>query len=297
MKIKDSTGFESLQQQLAAAGMNAEWQNWIETNLKRGCTHASLAEILLNNHFDRKLATFAIAVISSRMASGQVSGVEEYEAPASRFADCNKIFLDDRMVQVAARLESPDIAVLAGFLSHDECDELMALSRSKLNRSTVVNPLTGTLDDHKDRTSEGCFFDISENELIRRIDYRLAKLTGYPVDHGEGIQILHYGTGGEYKPHFDFFPYEEPGSATHLAKGGQRVVTVVMYLNDVEEGGETLFPRAGGFRVMPRKGWAAYFSYCDAAGRVDAATLHAGAPVLAGEKWIATKWIRQGVYA
>jgi prolyl 4-hydroxylase len=117
----------------------------------------------------------------------------------------------------------------------------------------------------------------------------------WPVDNGEGFQILHYGVGGEYTPHFDYFPPEQPGSATHISRGGQRVSTLVMYLNDVEEGGETTFPDVG-LSVSPRAGSAVYFRYFNGAGQIDPLTLHAGAPVLAGEKWIMTKWMRQFRY-
>ncbi len=64
----------------------------------------------------------------------------------------------------------------------------------------------------------------------------------WPVDHGEGIQVLHYASGAEYRAHFDYFPVEQTGSSTHLATGGQRVATLVMYLNNVEQGGETFYP-------------------------------------------------------
>ncbi len=87
----------------------------------------------------------------------------------------------------------------------------------------------------------------------------------------------------------------DPGSAVHLAKGGQRVSTMVIYLNDVEEAGETTFPDVG-LSVTPKKGAAVYFEYCNSQNQVDPLTLHAGAPVAAGEKWIATKWMRQRRY-
>jgi prolyl 4-hydroxylase len=64
-----------------------------------------------------------------------------------------------------------------------------------------------------------------------------------------------------------------------------------MYLNDVPAGGETTFPESG-WSVTPQKGNALYFEYGNAAGHTDPASLHAGAPVLSGEKWIATKWMR-----
>jgi prolyl 4-hydroxylase len=109
------------------------------------------------------------------------------------------------------------------------------------------------------------------------------------------LQILHYGTTGEYRAHFDYFPPDQPGSAVHTAGGGQRVATLVIYLNDVPDGGETIFPEAG-ISVAAKQGGAVYFRYMNGERQLDPLTLHAGAPVLAGDKWIMTKWMRERAY-
>jgi prolyl 4-hydroxylase len=80
-----------------------------------------------------------------------------------------------------------------------------------------------------------------------------------------------------------------------LAMGGQRISTLIMYLNDVPAGGSTVFPEVG-LDVLPRKGNALYFAYATEDGQLDRRSLHGGSPVGAGEKWIATKWIRQRPY-
>jgi prolyl 4-hydroxylase len=117
----------------------------------------------------------------------------------------------------------------------------------------------------------------------------------WPVENGEGLQILHYGTTGEYRPHFDYFPPDQAGSAVHTAHGGQRVATLVIYLNDVADGGETIFPEAG-MSVAANKGGAVYFRYLNGQRQLDPLTLHGGAPVLGGDKWIMTKWMRERAY-
>jgi prolyl 4-hydroxylase len=185
--------------------------------------------------------------------------------------------------------------VFSGLLSVDECDEVIARSRAKLKRLTTVNPQTGQEDVIDRRTSDGTFFQRCEDDFIATLDRRIARLMAWPLENGEGLQILRYGVGGEYKPHFDYFPPADPGSATHLVHGGQRVATLVVYLNDVAAGGETIFPDAA-MAVAPRQGGAVYFRYCNGAGQVDPLTLHGGAPVLAGEKWIMTKRMRQRAY-
>jgi hypothetical protein len=71
----------------------------------------------------------------------------------------------------------------------------------------------------------------------RRIkqDVRLATLVDWPLSHGEGLQVLRYQVGGQYRPHFDYFPRSGAASPAHLAQGGQRIGTVIVYLNDVED--------------------------------------------------------------
>jgi hypothetical protein len=127
------------------------------------------------------------------------------------------------------------------------------------------------------------------------IEQRIAALLRWPAKRGEGLQVLRYASGAQYRPHFDYFPPDDPGSAAVMATGGQRVSTLVMYLNAVEDGGGTIFPELG-LEVLPQPGSAVHFEYCNSLGQVDPRTLHGGAPVRAGEKWIVTKWVRQHRY-
>jgi prolyl 4-hydroxylase len=193
------------------------------------------------------------------------------------------------------RIALPEVALLENLLTHEECDQLIELSRVKLKQSTIVDPKTGKAEVIADRTSYGTFFKRNENAFIAKLDARIAKVMHWPVENGEGLQILNYKAGGEYKPHFDYFPPDDPGSAVHIAKGGQRVSTLIVYLNDGMEGGDTTFPHLG-LAITPKKGSAVYFEYCDNNGKIDTGTLHAGDPVTVGEKWIATKWMRQRQY-
>jgi prolyl 4-hydroxylase len=113
------------------------------------------------------------------------------------------------------------------------------------------------------------------------------------LGHGEGLQILRYRPGAEYRPHFDYFDPQHSGTARILERGGQRVGTLVIYLNTPDGGGGTTFPDAG-LEVAPVRGNAVFFSYDRA--HASTRTLHGGAPVTAGEKWVATKWLREGVF-
>ena len=202
------------------------------------------------------------------------------------------LYLDggDRQVAVLGTLALPRVVILGGLLSDEECDALIAAARPRLSRSLTVATQTGGSEVNPDRTSQGMFFQRGESELVARIEARIARLIRWPVENGEGIQVLHYLPGTEYKPHYDYFDPKEPGTATIVKRGGQRVGTVVMYLSEPEKGGGTSFPDVF-FEVAPKRGNAVFFSY--ERPHPSTKTLHGGSPVIEGEKWIATKWLRE----
>jgi prolyl 4-hydroxylase len=202
------------------------------------------------------------------------------------------LFLDagDRQVCVLQQMYNPRVVVFGGLLSDEECTALIELAKPRLARSLTVSTKTGGEEINADRTSNGMFFQRGENELVSRIEARIGRLVNWPVENGEGLQVLHYRPGTEYKPHYDYFDPVEPGTPTILKRGGQRVGTVIMYLGEPEKGGGTSFPDVH-LEVAPRRGNAVFFSY--ERPHPSTKSLHGGAPVLAGEKWIATKWLRE----
>lgn len=199
----------------------------------------------------------------------------------------------DREVQLLSAMHNPRVIVLGGLLSAAECDALIALAEPRMARSETVVYETGGNEVNPSRTSEGMFFSRGENPVCARVEARIAALLRWPVQNGEGLQVLHYRPGAEYKPHHDYFDPSQPGMTPVLQRGGQRVGTVVMYLNTPEGGGATTFPDVG-LEVAPIRGNAVFFSY-DRAHPVTR-TLHGGAPVQKGDKWVATKWLREGEF-
>jgi prolyl 4-hydroxylase len=123
------------------------------------------------------------------------------------------------------------------------------------------------------------------------VDKRLAEIMNMPLENGEGLQILHYPTGAGSAPHHDYLLPSNAANEASIARSGQRVSTLVAYLNDVPAGGETLFP-ALGWSTSPQRGHAVYFEYCSSDGQLEPASLHASHAVEEGEKWVATKWMR-----
>jgi len=198
--------------------------------------------------------------------------------------------LGDRQVEVLLQIKSPRVVLFGNLLSPKECEDIIAAARPRMKRSLTVATRTGGEELNDDRTSDGMFFRRGENDTIARLEQRIARLVRWPIENGEGVQVLNYRPGAEYKPHYDFFDPAEPGTPALLARGGQRVGTLVIYLNNPIQGGGTIFPDIH-LEVGPRQGNAVFFSYA----RADSSTrtLHGGAPVIEGEKWIATKWLRE----
>ncbi len=211
--------------------------------------------------------------------------------PGPDLAD-SPLYLDggDRQVHVLQVVRDPHVVVFGNLLSDEECDALIELARPRLARSLTVATRTGGEELNADRTSNGMFFQRGETALVARIEARIARLVNWPLENGEGLQILQYRPGAEYKPHYDYFDPAEPGTPTILKRGGQRVGTLVMYLSEPEKGGGTTFPDIH-LEVAPKRGNAVFFSYDRP--HPSTRTLHGGAPVIAGEKWIATKWLRE----
>ena len=202
-----------------------------------------------------------------------------------------RLWAGDREVTVVTSLHNPRVLVFANLISDEECDEIIALARERLARSETVQTETGSSEINEARTSQGMFFERGEHAVCARVEARMAALMHWPLENGEGLQVLRYGPGAEYKPHYDYFDPSQPGTASILKRGGQRVASLVCYLNTPERGGATIFPDVQ-LEVAPIKGHAVFFSYDRA--HASTRSLHGGAPVVEGEKWVATKWVREG---
>jgi hypothetical protein len=187
---------------------------------------------------------------------------------------------------------APRIAVFERFLDPAACEWVVELARPKLDVARVNDPATGgrIVNDYRTNTGMG-FYLLETDFLLQVINARSAAASGLPVANHEAINVLHYAVGQEYKPHFDFIDPNVPQYADQVRMHGQRAATLLVYLNDAFEGGETDFPRAG-VRYRGQTGDAILFHNVDEKGAVDPQTLHAGLPPTRGEKWLLSKWMR-----
>ena len=256
------------------------------------------AVMVRDGHFDKALVTAAIEEAGKEGRAGgsaQISLASVRKSMPDIDTAANTIHTTDRPVQVLFTLAAPRVVLLGNVLSEEECDALRSFAEQRLVRSPVVDDGDGKTQMHAHRTSQGAMLARGETDLIARIDARLAEISHWPVERGEGLQVVRYEKGNEYRAHYDWFDPALPGPRKHLEHGGQRVGTFVLYLSDVEHGGGTAFPGLG-LEIQPRKGNAVYFANTNAYGAPDRETLHAGAPVVKGVKFIANKWLREREY-
>lgn len=190
----------------------------------------------------------------------------------------------------------PRCFLFPGFLSQEECFHLIGVAKPFLRAAQVLDRRTGErVLDQARRASSARMLDPLRDLVVWNIEQRLARSAMLPPENAEPITVLFYGPGDEYRPHRDYYDPRLPGSQVGLDQGGQRLATFLVYLNDVEAGGETLFPEAG-LSFPPQMGCGLLFFNCGPDGEPDTRTLHAGAPVERGEKWLLSRWIRAGAY-
>jgi prolyl 4-hydroxylase len=280
-----------------------ELGQWLVRNLDEGLAPAALVQTMVSQHMQPAVAHAIVEAFVGARRSGLAVPldslvIDDDDGQAQVFlreppllGAGARLPTSDGPVRVLARAGGPNLALLGGLLRAEECDELIALARPRLGPSTVVDPQTGQDVVAGYRNSLGMFFRPGESDFIARLDRRFAEVMSLPVENGEGLQVLCYGVGGATSPHFDFVAPTNEANRASVARSGQRRSTLLVYLTDVEAGGETLFPRTG-FGAQPVRGNAIYFESSNGRGQLDPLSLHAGRPVERGEKWVVTKWMR-----
>lgn len=270
-------------------------RQWIVAQAEVGCLPEDIVKSMVASGWNEETALNALEeTLRGRLQ--EIRGTVPVQTPVPEPAllqGTNRIAVVGHVVDIVMALRSPRVVIFGNLLTPAECDGLMDLARPRLARSETVQNATGGSEVNEARTSDGMFFSRGEAPLIAQLEARIAALVNWPVERGEGLQILRYRPGAQYLPHHDYFDPAQPGTPAILKRGGQRVATLVMYLNAPRRGGATTFPDVG-LEVAPVRGSAVFFSY-DRPHAVTR-TLHGGAPVLEGEKWVATKWLREGVF-
>lgn len=187
-----------------------------------------------------------------------------------------------------AKAEDAAIYYHPDFLDARQCERLCAIIDGNRRPSTLLSEAAG--EDF--RTSDSCDMDRWSND-VRPIDESIADLLGIDPVHGETMQGQRYAVGQQFRAHHDYFNESQPYWPKMQETGGQRTWTAMIFLNAVEEGGATWFPLAG-IRVSPKPGLLLAWNNMKPDGAANDKTLHEGMPVVAGTKYIVTKWFREG---
>lgn len=190
----------------------------------------------------------------------------------------------------AQRVPSPklDLFIKRGFLAPEECTAIIAAIDARRRPSGLADH---DGNDPLFRTSETCDLD-GDHPVVAAVDARIAAYAGLDPAHGEPMQGQRYAVGQEFKLHTDYF---EPGGEHfqhYCGTAGQRTWTVMIYLNEPEDGGATRF-KAIDKIVQPETGKLLAWNNLGPDGRPNIHTLHQGMKVRRGVKYVITKWYRE----
>jgi prolyl 4-hydroxylase len=210
--------------------------------------------------------------------------VQQYRVSIGQWL-CNRLLRNPDALKIDCR--GLDLFVVRGVLDDEQCRGLVALIDSNLSPSLVM----GATTDPDYRTSQSCTLDM-QHPLVLALEQRLNDVIGIQPELGETAQGQRYGPGEQFKPHWDYFVSTEPYWPRQERSGGQRTWTAMLYLNEPEDGGQTIFTEAN-VTVRPRPGNLLVWNNLDADGNPNPRSMHQGMPVLAGAKYVITKWYRE----
>lgn len=248
-----------------------------------GNEDAALMEIALTANGSGAAPDWTGALSLLRMAAARFGGTASEQLALIEAMDIDEVGNPASPPQSDILSDRPNVRIWRGLLTPAECAHVAQSVSDILEPSQVAHPQTGSLIAHPFRTSAAAQVGPTRESLpIQAILRRIAAITATDVRQGEPLTVLHYAPGQEYRPHLDALP----------RTANQRIQTVLLYLNEGYEGGETRF-EANGLTVAGRGGDAIAFANTLADGRTaDPATRHTGLPVGRGAKWLATRWIR-----
>jgi prolyl 4-hydroxylase len=188
--------------------------------------------------------------------------------------------------------EAPRIAITADVADSSLMTAMISYAHARLSDARVSDTVAeGVISNG--RICQAGWFRHDENEIVAAVVDLICTAAGMEASLSEQLHVIRYGPGGQYRPHFDSYDLDSERGRQCTARRGQRTHSAILYLNDGIVGGATKFPKLG-LEIPPRAGAVLAFENC-VRGTVlrHENSLHAGGPVEAGEKWIATLWFRQ----
>lgn len=200
----------------------------------------------------------------------------------------NSHYLRLMRVKIEEAYKKPYILIYHDVMSDNEIQQVKKLASPRLRRATVQNSKTGETEVAEYRVSKSAWLKPSESQVVNRVTKRIQEFAKLSTESAEDLQVVNYGIGGQYEPHYDFARRGEKSQF----KRGNRIATWLNYMSDVEAGGSTVFPLLG-VELKPKKGTAAFWFNLHKNGEGDMLTRHAACPVLLGSKWVSNIWFHE----
>ncbi|XP_050664933.1 prolyl 4-hydroxylase subunit alpha-1-like isoform X13 [Leptidea sinapis] len=198
-------------------------------------------------------------------------------------------FLRYAAIKMEYLYRDPDIVMYYDVLSDNEIDIIKQLATPNFHRAVVLDIENSESKAVYYRISKSAWLHDDESPTIARVSRRVSHFTNLDMSSAEELQVVNYGIGGHYTPHYDYY---RPNEESFKDKAGDRIATVLFYMSDVAQGGATVFVDIG-VSVFPVKGAALVWMNLHRSGEGDLATRHAACPVLLGSKWACNKWIHE----
>lgn len=267
------------------------WKYWIWSNVHQGSSKDDIFGILLQQGYDFE------DIVDELGHRPEVDLEDLLKVPVpqgtvseSRYEPRKNAILKANFAVPAKRIEdkNAEIYTVSNFMSKKECQKMVDIICSQLSPSELT---TDEIDKHF-RTSRTCYMTHLDNEFVKKIDKRICDAIGIKAECSEEIQGQHYEIGQEFKAHTDFFEPDSDEFEKHAKKKGQRTWTFMVYLNDVEEGGETKFV-ALHKKFRPKTGKAIIWNNLLPDGSPNHKTTHHALPIKKGTKTVITKWFRE----
>jgi prolyl 4-hydroxylase len=286
-----------------------DWQDWIKINIERGCDLNEMEQILLKEGFRHEdIKKYLTNPIKVKTKKGFIDPLpmtkkdsifkrlkllyKRYKLVRNQLLEEANLELDtiNLPVEESFKIQTnkAEIYSIENFLNHEESEEVMRLIKTRLRPSTIASNHED--DDQSYRTSKTCDLGNLDNKLLKDIDRRICNFLGIDQKFSEVIQGQFYEVGEEFKAHTDFF--EEDQMQEFGGDRGQRTYTFMVYLNDVEEGGQTEFLNLKN-TFSPKEGSAIAWNNLTKDGQVNPNTMHQAHPVIKGNKAVITKWFRE----
>lgn len=285
------TGSEVMQ--MAELMIDKPWQRWVEENVQRGCDKQQLFEIMLEHGFHPQAIYEALMPmeITDRLKKRLIAYGYHIDQKNNHCQFRHMASLSESTFNTSKKVPTDQarIYIHEDFLDAQQCQEVVKRINQNLRPSTITS---SDEPDQYFRTSKTCDLGIHGDDLIKQVDQKIVDYLGYDAACSEVLQGQYYQVGDEFKLHTDYFKPNSEEYRKFATKQGQRTWTLMIYLNEVVQGGHTDFPKLD-LSVKPKTGMAVIWNNIDNAGLVNPATAHWAKPIIQGEKYVITKWFRQ----